>query len=168
QPPDADGDHVPDFADNCPATPNTDQLDSDQDGKGDVCDPTPVHDLAVTGVNATNVTLRLVPVGTATMGVGVTVENLVNHPESLSLDVDVAGLPFGCEVSRVSGDTSASIRRLGRANYRLRVSITCGAGLVAAGNYGLLVTAAVTHTGSGVEMNTSNNSGSDTATLRIR
>jgi len=167
-PPDGDGDHVPDFADNCPAVPNTDQLDSDQDGKGDVCDPTPVHDLAVIGVNANNVTLRLQPVGTATMGVSVTAQNLVNHPESLSLDVDVAGLPSGCEVSSVNGDTSASIRRLGKSTYRLRVSITCGAGLVARGSYPLRVTASVAHTGVGVENNTSNNSGSDTAVLRIR
>lgn len=102
------------------------------------------------------------------MGVGVTVENLVNHPETLSLDVDVAGLPSGCEVSSVGGDTSASIRRLGRATYQLRVSITCGAGLVARENYALNVTAFVTHTGAGVEQNTSNNAGSATATLRVR
>jgi len=167
-PPDADGDHVPDFADNCPTTSNTDQLDSDQDGKGDVCDPTPVHDLAVTGVNPSNAALRLRPVGTATMGVNVTVANLVNHPETLSLHVDVDGVPAGCEVSSVSGDTSASIRRLGRSTYRLRVSITCAPGLVAPGRYGLTVAASATHTGEGVEQNTSNNSGSGTAALRIR
>jgi len=167
-PPDADGDHVPDFADNCPTTANTDQLDSDQDGKGDVCDPTPIHDLAVTGVNPSNVTLRLLHVGTATMGVNVTVANLVNHPETLSLHVDVSGVPAGCEVSSGGGDTSASIRRLGRSTYHLRVSITCGPGLVAPGNYGLIVTASVKHTGEGVEQNTSNNSGSSTTTLRIR
>jgi hypothetical protein len=167
-PPDADGDHVPDFADNCPTTLNTDQLDSDQDGKGDVCDPTPIHDLAVTGVKPSNVTIRLRPVGTATMGVNVTVANLMNDPETLSLRVDVGGVPAGCEVSSVSGDTSASIRRLGRSTYHLRVSITCAPGLVAPGNYGLTVAASVTHTGEGVERNTSNNSGSGTATLRIR
>lgn len=37
-PPDADGDGVPDTADNCPATPNTNQLDSDADGYGNACD----------------------------------------------------------------------------------------------------------------------------------
>ena len=167
-PPDADGDHVPDFADNCPASPNTDQLDSDQDGKGDVCDPTPTHDLTVTDVKASNVTIRLPSPGTATMGVAVKVTNLVNHPETLSLDVDVDGLPTGCEISTIGGDTSASVRRLGRSTYRLRVSITCGAGLAVPGNYGLTVRASVTHTGEGVEQNTSNNSRSDSATLRIR
>jgi ZU5 domain/Thrombospondin type 3 repeat len=36
---DADGDTVWDGADNCPNDPNPDQLDTDQDGLGDVCDP---------------------------------------------------------------------------------------------------------------------------------
>lgn len=35
---DADQDSVPDFADNCPYTANTDQVDTDSDGLGDVCD----------------------------------------------------------------------------------------------------------------------------------
>lgn len=37
-PPDADGDGVPDAADNCPAAPNPDQADRDGDGAGDACD----------------------------------------------------------------------------------------------------------------------------------
>jgi len=39
--PDTDGDGVPDAADNCPYTPNPDQLDGDGDGAGDACDPCP-------------------------------------------------------------------------------------------------------------------------------
>lgn len=35
---DGDGDGVPDAADNCPGTPNADQLDGDLDGTGDACD----------------------------------------------------------------------------------------------------------------------------------
>jgi hypothetical protein len=37
-PPDTDGDGVPDAQDNCPDTPNADQLNNDGDSQGDVCD----------------------------------------------------------------------------------------------------------------------------------
>jgi hypothetical protein len=38
--PDSDGDMIGDTCgDNCPATPNADQIDTDNDGEGDVCDP---------------------------------------------------------------------------------------------------------------------------------
>jgi hypothetical protein len=37
--PDQDGDGVPDSIDNCPTVYNPDQMDSDQDGVGDACDP---------------------------------------------------------------------------------------------------------------------------------
>ncbi len=38
---DTDGDGFADTIDNCPNTPNPDQKDSDHDGLGNVCDPTP-------------------------------------------------------------------------------------------------------------------------------
>ncbi len=42
-PTDSDGDGIEDGLDNCPDTPNPDQLDSDGDGLGDACDG-PVHE----------------------------------------------------------------------------------------------------------------------------
>ena len=39
--PDLDSDGIPDSSDNCPATPNADQLDTDADDIGDVCDSFP-------------------------------------------------------------------------------------------------------------------------------
>ncbi len=40
-PDDSDNDGIKDFSDNCPQSPNTDQLDGDTDGKGDACDLCP-------------------------------------------------------------------------------------------------------------------------------
>jgi hypothetical protein len=39
--PDVDDDGIPDSIDNCPSLCNSDQLDADGDGTGDVCDATP-------------------------------------------------------------------------------------------------------------------------------
>jgi hypothetical protein len=47
---DSDGDFVPDVSDNCPFVFNPDQLDSDHDGIGDACDPTPFGAAVVTPV----------------------------------------------------------------------------------------------------------------------
>lgn len=38
EPEDTDQDGIPDAEDNCPATPNADQLDADGDSAGDACD----------------------------------------------------------------------------------------------------------------------------------
>jgi hypothetical protein len=40
-PNDSDGDTVPNSMDNCPTVANTDQKDTDMDGKGDACDACP-------------------------------------------------------------------------------------------------------------------------------
>jgi len=47
--PDTDGDGVPDSVDNCPEVPNPDQLDTNQSGLGDACDPDPYGGLHTAG-----------------------------------------------------------------------------------------------------------------------
>ena len=51
-PPDRDGDGVPDNADNCPGVPNPSQQDLDNDGLGDVCDPSAASRTAAAIISA--------------------------------------------------------------------------------------------------------------------
>ena len=52
EPPDADGDRVPDRVDNCPLVFNPDQTDNDGDGQGNPCDPDDDDDGILDGADA--------------------------------------------------------------------------------------------------------------------
>jgi len=54
--PDRDGDGIVDASDNCPDTPNPAQTDSDADGIGDKCDPTPFSTADLVGPFASSTT----------------------------------------------------------------------------------------------------------------
>ena len=56
-----DLDTVLDLPDNCPGVANDDQLDTDSDGLGDVCDPTPVPEPTQTLMLAAGIVCLLGP-----------------------------------------------------------------------------------------------------------
>jgi len=179
--PDGDGDGVPDIFDNCPTVGNPDQLDSDLDGLGDACDPTPIHDLAVTRFTASDLHLKLRPTGTASFTTRVVVRNLQPHPDDAYLGFGpgdgsvLSGLPFGCEVTRIEGDGVGGgsgtpfvlIPPLGQATLRVTITVTCSALLATPGGYPLTLQVDVSDA-SGFEQDTSNNVATASLNMRIK
>ncbi len=84
QPTDTDGDGVADATDNCPNDANTNQLDNDNDGQGNVCDATPDG-----------------PVVTDTDGDGVadSADNCPNDANANQLDSDSDGTGDVCDAT---------------------------------------------------------------------
>jgi hypothetical protein len=167
-PPDSDHDGIPDSIDNCPTVYNPDQKDSDQDGIGDACDPTPVHDLSLSYVAAGSLTIDLVQSGNGTMPITIKVQNLENQPEDAFVAIAVEGLPFGCEVSHISGSPAGTVGPLGTTSFAMGANVTCRSDLAAAGTYRPTVTANVFKPPPGVEQNLLNNTRSATTTLVLR
>ncbi len=91
QPIDSDNDGVADTVDNCPAVPNTDQADNDNDGEGNVCDDTPDGPL---------------PVDTDGDGVVDSEDNCPNVANADQADDNNNGIGNACEdpISDVDGD----------------------------------------------------------------
>ena len=94
--PDADGDQVPDFCDNCPAVANTDQADANGDGVGDACSCTaPAPGLCVGGGGTvrTDCAAELLPVGailTIARGNGLPTSNVACVDGDPACDADGA------------------------------------------------------------------------------
>ena len=72
---DSDGDTIPDSIDNCPTVANTDQLDTDRDGKGDACDACPMF--ANPGNAGCPTTIYAVKMGTEAVNTVVTLSGVV-------------------------------------------------------------------------------------------
>lgn len=102
-PNDRDNDTIPNDMDNCPSVPNTDQMDRDGDGKGDVCDACP--ELSNPGGAACPSTVYDVRDGTAAMGSSVALSGLLVTgvgPRGYWIQQDAASDDFdGIEMSGV-------------------------------------------------------------------
>jgi uncharacterized repeat protein (TIGR01451 family) len=100
---DSDSDTWDDVTDNCPLDANPDQIDTDEDGEGDVCDPI-IGDLSVT-VSASNTAPAIDNVVTFT----ITVENVgTNTVSGASLALSSAGSAFpGVSASPLPDETIA-------------------------------------------------------------
>jgi hypothetical protein len=157
---------VADAFDNCRSVPNPDQRDSDFDGLGDVCDATPVHDLAVGILNAPRVVVHPNADGTGVLTVKIKVFNLVNYRESLGASVFVTGLPFGCSLT-VPAAITTELRKLGDKKLQFNFDVSCGVGTVP-GFYALSVSAFVTHLGPGGDRDPGNNFATTSGLLRVR
>ena len=101
-PNDSDGDTIPNTSDNCPDVANTTQVDSDADGKGDVCDLCPM--VANPGAAACPGTIYAIKNGTIAAGNNVSLSNaLVTAQGSKGFYIQVAPADPGYMGSDDSG-----------------------------------------------------------------
>ena len=100
---DADGDGIKDTADNCPATANADQLDTDGDGQGDACDADDDND-----------------------GLPDEADNCPQVVNPDQRDVDGNGKGDDCQIADVDVETDADDGEAGAAGAGARASVDRG------------------------------------------
>ena len=108
--PDGDGDGVPDGSDNCPSVPNADQLDSNGNGVGDVCEP-PVE--AVVPEALTEITALLVDPSTSVKA--------ANKLDKAKDKLEKAQNQLG------NGDVKKGLKEIGKATKELQKAENQGA-----------------------------------------
>jgi hypothetical protein len=123
-PRDRDGDGRFDATDNCADIPN-DQHDGDDDGTGDVCDPSPTHEYRIVALEGEEQSLTLGSQSETTFGWDLQVENVNpwNSPVSVELK-RLSGLPEGCrKIYQTTRETPLAPNEL--ATIRLESPIEC-------------------------------------------